>query len=88
MGGFGPHAGQGPERPYHPFFSPDGQWLGFVTLNAMKKMPISGGTPIKLTDVRAQPRRDLVSGRHDHLHPRSLRARCSAFRRPAASRAA
>jgi serine/threonine-protein kinase len=45
------HAGQGPERPYHPFFSPDGNWLGFVTINAIKKMPISGGTPIKLTDV-------------------------------------
>jgi serine/threonine-protein kinase len=47
------HAGQATDRPYHPFFSPDGQWLGFVTLNAMKKMPVSGGTPIKLTDVRA-----------------------------------
>ncbi len=45
------HAGQGPDRPYQPFFSPDGNWLGFVTINAMKKVPISGGTPIKLTDV-------------------------------------
>ncbi|MHC4974955.1 MAG: hypothetical protein ACYTG3_21800, partial [Planctomycetota bacterium] len=44
-------AGEESERPYHPFFSPDGNWLGFVTLHAMKKIPISGGTPIKLTDV-------------------------------------
>jgi serine/threonine-protein kinase len=45
------HVGRESQRPYHPFFSPDGNWLGFVTINAMKKMPISGGTPIKLTDV-------------------------------------
>jgi serine/threonine-protein kinase len=44
-------AGQESERPYHPFFSPDGNWLGFVTLTALKKIPISGGTPIKLADV-------------------------------------
>ena len=44
-------AGQGPNRPYQPFFSPDGDWLGFVTITAMKKVPISGGTPIKLCDV-------------------------------------
>jgi serine/threonine-protein kinase len=41
----------GQERPYQPFFSPDGEWLGFVTPNALKKVPISGGTPIKLCDV-------------------------------------
>jgi len=44
-------AGLGPERPYQPFFAPDGDWLGFVTPTALKKMPISGGTPIKLCDV-------------------------------------
>lgn len=44
-------AGQGADRPYQPFFSPDGDWLGFVTPTALKKVPISGGTPIKLCDV-------------------------------------
>jgi serine/threonine-protein kinase len=43
--------GRGPERPYHPFFSPDGQWLGFASPDALKKVPVSGGTPIKLCDV-------------------------------------
>jgi serine/threonine-protein kinase len=44
-------AAQGQERPYQPFFSPDGEWLGFVTPNSLNKVPLSGGTPIKLCDV-------------------------------------
>ena len=35
----------------HPFFSPDGQWIGFVTPQEMRKMPANGGTPIKLCAV-------------------------------------
>jgi Tol biopolymer transport system component len=42
-------AGEG--RPYQPFFSPDGEWLGFVTPTELKKLPISGGTPITLAKV-------------------------------------
>jgi serine/threonine protein kinase len=36
-----------------PFFSPDGQWIGFLstTDNQLKKIPISGGSPVKLTGV-------------------------------------
>ncbi len=37
--------------PYHPFFSPDGQWIGFVTPTELKKVPITGGTPIRLCKV-------------------------------------
>jgi len=37
--------------PYNPFFSPDGQWVGFVTRSEMKKVPIRGGTPITLCAV-------------------------------------
>ncbi len=40
------------EQPYHPFFSPDGQWLGFATPDELKKVPVTGGTPIALTDVQ------------------------------------
>lgn len=29
-----------------PFFSPDGQWIGFMTAPAIKKLPINGGTPV------------------------------------------
>ena len=34
--------------PYHPFFSPDGQWVGYVTSSEMRKVPVSGGTPLTL----------------------------------------
>jgi serine/threonine-protein kinase len=37
--------------PYHPFFSPDGQWIGFVTSSELRKVPVSGGTPITLCPV-------------------------------------
>jgi serine/threonine-protein kinase len=37
--------------PYHPFFSPDGQWVGYVTPNELKKVPVTGGTPITLCEV-------------------------------------
>jgi serine/threonine-protein kinase len=37
--------------PYHPFFSPDGQWVGFVTTTEMKKVPIRGGSPMTLCSV-------------------------------------
>ncbi len=38
-------------QPYNPFFSPDGQWVGFVTPGELKKVPITGGTPIALCKV-------------------------------------
>ena len=40
----------GPD-PYHPFFSPDGQWVGFVTLTELKKVPVRGGSAITLCAV-------------------------------------
>ncbi len=34
-----------------PFFSPDGKWIGFVTIDAkLKKLPASGGSPITITE--------------------------------------
>ena len=30
--------------PYHPFFSPDGEWIGFVTPSEIRKIPATGGT--------------------------------------------
>jgi serine/threonine-protein kinase len=41
----------GTEASYNPFFSPDGQWIGFVTPQALKKVSISGGTPLVLCPV-------------------------------------
>ncbi len=34
-----------------PFFSPDGEWLGFVTVTDVKKVPMSGGAPSKIVEV-------------------------------------
>ncbi len=36
---------------YHPFFSPDGDWVGFVTTNSLKKVPATGGTPLEIAEV-------------------------------------
>ena len=43
--------GSGGEAAYHPFFSPDGQWLGYVTPQALKKVSVTGGSPITLCPV-------------------------------------
>ncbi|MEP6994442.1 MAG: protein kinase [Acidobacteriota bacterium] len=42
---------QGAEMGSRPFFSPDGQWVGFVShaRNALMKVPLSGGTAISLS---------------------------------------
>jgi serine/threonine-protein kinase len=42
----------GTEGGLRPFFSPDGQWLAYLTGNggALKKVPVTGGTPITLCD--------------------------------------
>jgi len=44
-------SGEGSAGPYHPFFSPDGSWLGYVTPGELKKISTTGGAPITLTDV-------------------------------------
>jgi serine/threonine-protein kinase len=41
----------GSDEAYHPFFSPDGQWIGFVTREKLKKVSSFGGTPIAIADV-------------------------------------
>jgi eukaryotic-like serine/threonine-protein kinase len=36
---------------YSPFFSPDGQWLGFFADAKLKKVPVAGGSAIVLADA-------------------------------------
>ncbi len=36
---------------YHPVFSPDGEWIAYVTPGELKKIPVSGGASITLCDV-------------------------------------
>ncbi len=43
--------GEGPSGPYHPFFSPDGAWIGFVTRTELKKISVTGGSPITLVTL-------------------------------------
>jgi serine/threonine-protein kinase len=38
----------GTEGGHGPFFSPDGQWLGFASAGFIKKVPIQGGTPLNI----------------------------------------
>ncbi len=41
----------GTEGAYNPFFSPDGQWVGFFVGNEMKKVSILGGRPVLLCEI-------------------------------------
>jgi len=36
---------------YHPFFAPDGQWVGFFAGNELKKIALAGGAPVRLCSV-------------------------------------
>jgi serine/threonine-protein kinase len=36
---------------FNPFFSPDGEWLAFFTPTELKKVSLSGGSPIKIAAV-------------------------------------
>jgi eukaryotic-like serine/threonine-protein kinase len=42
----------GTEGAFNPFFSPDGQWIGFFTNTHLKKVPVSGGNPVTLCEAR------------------------------------
>ena len=41
----------GTEGGFAPFFSPDGEWLAFFNSNQLLKVPINGGTPVKVCGV-------------------------------------
>jgi predicted Ser/Thr protein kinase len=41
------------EGAYAPFFSPDGQWVGFFAQGKLKKTRIDGGEPVSLCDAPA-----------------------------------
>jgi Tol biopolymer transport system component len=44
----------GTEGAFTPFFSPDGQWLGFYADGKLKKISLAGGTPVTLCSI-AEP---------------------------------
>ncbi len=41
----------GTEGGHTPFFSPDGQWLGFIAGFELRKLPAAGGSPIRIASV-------------------------------------
>lgn len=41
----------GTEGAEYPFFSPDGQWVGFAAANKLRKVALDGGPPIDLCDL-------------------------------------
>src|SRR4030095_15893902 len=43
----------GTEGAYAPFFSPDGQWVGFFAGGKLKKTRIDGSEPVELCDAPA-----------------------------------
>src|ERR1044071_2022094 len=41
----------GTERAERPFFSPDGEWLGFFARDGLRKLRLSGGVPLLVTST-------------------------------------
>ncbi|MGE4224146.1 MAG: protein kinase [Vicinamibacterales bacterium] len=41
----------GTERAHSPFFSPDGQWLGFVVGDQIRKVRVAGGQPVTVATL-------------------------------------
>ena len=41
----------GTEEAYDPFFSPDGEWIGFFAASELRKVPLRGGTPVTIARV-------------------------------------
>jgi serine/threonine-protein kinase len=41
----------GTEDAYSPFFSPDGEWIGFFAANKLRKVQVSGGSPLTLGEI-------------------------------------
>ena len=54
----------GTEGGTYPFFSPDGQWIGFFADGKMKKISVQGGAPVTLCPTPAtgtQPRLEVIA---------------------------
>jgi eukaryotic-like serine/threonine-protein kinase len=46
-----PKAVPGTAAAEHPFFSPDGQWVGFFAGGALQKVAVAGGAPLRICNV-------------------------------------
>jgi serine/threonine-protein kinase len=43
----------GTEGAYSPFFSPDGRWIAFFAGNKLKKVDVTGGSPLNIADIES-----------------------------------
>ena len=50
-----------------PFFSPDGEWVGFATADALYRVPATGAPPQKITDVDLDLRGGASWGTRDTI---------------------
>jgi serine/threonine protein kinase len=57
----------GTEEAVNPFFSADGQWLGFFAGGKLKKVSVSGGSALTLADFFDKFRRQLGQPRDDRF---------------------
>ena len=72
----------GTEDAVNPFFSPDGQWVGFWSDSKLKKVALAGGSPLTLCEV-ALPLVGATWGTNDDIVFASVRL-SGLFRVPAA----
>ena len=47
---------RGAEGGTRPFFSPDGEWIGFIVGSKLRKIPAGGGLPVSICDVETNAR--------------------------------
>lgn len=52
----------------NPFFSPDGEWLGFFAEGQLKKVAIAGGPPLAICDAGAESRGAVWTTDHDIIY--------------------
>ena len=63
---------EGTDGGVRPFFSPDGQWIGFIADDKLKKVSVAGGAPVTLCDAPRTP--GATWGSDGRIYFRSFRA--------------
>ena len=71
----------GTENAYFPFFSPDGEWIGFFADGKLKKISVEGGAAVTLCDVACRPGRKLGRRWQHHRGAGHRRPLAGPFRR-------
>jgi eukaryotic-like serine/threonine-protein kinase len=64
---FQSHAIEGTAGGRNPFYSPDGEWIGFMTTSDLYKVRSTGGAPIKIATISSVPT-GLVWADDGHLY--------------------